>query len=257
MDNLENIQTALFDGEIEQQEQQTASDTEQTGQTEQTTAGNTPAEPPTTAADEVEITVNGEKRTVNLRDKDTIALLQKGADYDRVKTKLEDARKTAEDSKQALELIDRLAEQNGMSRKEYLDEAERNRSKSIIAAELQELRDAHPYADDELLEELARARAQKKAPSVDELTDRQAQADKAKQDAVWDRFLEAFPDQNDIEKLPEAVKQAVLDGSDPVAAMYRHQRDEYKQALEDEKKARTADAQNEKNRRVKIGRAHV
>lgn len=206
-------------------------------------------------ADEVTIKVNGQERKVDLRAPDTVSLLQKGADYDRVKAQRDEAQAALKDSSSAVELIDLLAAQNGMDVAEYIEYGLANHASNVKAVELQALKEIYPDASEDLLEELATERAAKKTVDSNKVKEKKNQAKQEIQNRTWNEFLSEFPEITDIDSLPQSVKDAMSNGQNPIVAMLKHQRNEALASAQAEKKKQTIDNQNQKNQKQTIGSA--
>ena len=184
---------------------------------------------------------------------EAITLIQKGADYDRVKekladyeqvkTQLEEARTAAQENTQAAEFVKALAADSGMTVSELMETVDASRIAKRDGVSLDEAktrlrlekREAAVAAKEKALEEKAKPQQETAAPN------------EARRKEFAD-FFKAYPDVKATDIPTEVFKAAAQQGIPLVAAYAKHEIAQAKAALEAEK-------QNLKNKERSAGSA--
>lgn len=203
--------------------------------------GPDPAEDPKPTAGGIRIKYNGEE--IDLTQEEAIEFAQKGKNYDKVKAENDSWNRRG--GPKAIELIENLADENGMSVDEYIEFASNNLSKSSVNAQIRQLQKEHPDWPEEVVKELAESRAEKKIA--------QAKAEKeAKEQAPWDELLAEYPDMK-ADSMPAEVHEMIQNGKSPLMAMRTYENAQLKKELEELKKNAETKEKNANNRRSTVG----
>lgn len=181
----------------------------------------------------VKIKFLGKEMDIDPTTDESIAIYQKGLNYDHMAEKI----KNNPDSK----IIADLAKKSGMTTDQYRRFVAENNKEASVRSTAEELREQYPDAPDDLIRRLAEAE------------NGGAESESSEQDARWDAFLEEFPEVGKPEDLPDGVKEALKSGEDPVRAMYRFKLQEAKRETQEARKAEQIAKQNTANRASSTG----
>lgn len=235
VEETENEASEEVTAEVEAEEEGKAEETEETEATE--TEAERQAEPKTEqAAPSWKIKHMGEERTMSAADI-TPVLLQKGMDYDRIRSKYDEA-------KPVVELMTQFANKAGMSITDYIRHIRTEAFKASGMSD-DEAKRSVDLEDRETAVAAAEAAQKEKA-------DAEAQA-KSKIDADLAEFAKAFPDvykqaESDPKAIPESVWAKVNSGELTLTAAYSlYAVEQAKAEAAAAKQAAATEAKNAKN----------
>ena len=235
VEETENEASEEVTAEVETEEEGKAEETEETEATE--TEAEKEAEPKTEqAAPSWKIKHMGEEKTLTAADINPV-LLQKGMDYDRIRSKYDEA-------KPVVELMTQFANKAGMSITDYIRHIRTEAFKASGMSEAEAKRSVD-LEDRETAVAAAEAAQKEKA-------DAEAQA-KSKIDADLAEFAKAFPDvykqaESDPKAIPESVWAKVNSGELTLTAAYsRYAVEQAKAEAAAAKQAAATEAKNAKN----------
>jgi len=176
-----------------------------------------------------------------------ISTLQKGLNYDHAIEKAKD--------NPAMKVLDFYAKENGMSVDRYLQELDKGRDKVLFSKELAKLQEAHPEADEGLLNELAQRNVESRKQEIAKVTEEEKYK-------PWQDFYKEYPEIKPTD-VPKEVMELVTKGESPVLAMMKVEKARLleqlkeKEALQkqiEEKETQLKMLQNnEKNKKQDIG----
>lgn len=198
----------------------------------------------------IEVVYNKEKKTLTLEE--ARPFIEKGMNYDKIKSKLENNPERA--------LMQKLADQSGKPLDEYMKFVAEKIEAATAAAEAEEVVKKYPEMPPELAREIGATRAALKALENKDRLARERQEEQERQNKPMQDFVQAYPDikAEDFPGLPESVLDAFRNGGDPVKAMLLHEKQELSNKLKEaEEKAATAEKakeKNAKNRESTVGR---
>ncbi|MDD3400719.1 MAG: hypothetical protein PHT58_03715 [Eubacteriales bacterium] len=192
-------------------------------------------------AQTLKVKYNKEEREIDPYSPEAKDLLEKGLNYDKVRTERDSLRDS-----DAFKVLDAFAAQNGMTREEYVQFAAKHQRDALVRSEKQTLLKENPDAADELIDELAERRAAEKAVKIEQ------QQTSAKQ-AEWEAFANEYPGYSDLAQLPPVVQERVAAGETPVLAMRSYELAQARAKIAELEKEKTAEEQNKKNAEVAIG----
>lgn len=149
-------------------------------------------------------------------EKDCIAIIQKGMDYDNVLRSRE------------FTLLDEYAEAAGMSRPQFIEHLERQKIDGMIQTELSQLQAKYPDSPAEVLTELATANVNSKqsedAKKAQETAQIKAQTERENAEKPWIDFFSEYSEfGNDADKVPEEIYADVRKGLSPREAYLKYQ----------------------------------
>ena len=198
------------------------------------------------------LTVRYNKEDRGLTQEEAITLAQKGLNYDAVYGRYE-ALKPYES---AINEISRLAQANGLSVDDYLQNLSDVQTQFELNRELENLRSQYEGADEKLLEEMARLHVNQ--TKADKITAQQKKAEEEKDasrqeiERQVDKFQKRYPDKAP-DKLDKEVYDLMRQGYTLLEAYESVEAD--KRAIQDrvnEKQSRI-NLQNEENRKRSLG----
>jgi len=178
---------------------------------------------------------NGEEIKIdNLED--VVTNYQKGKNYDKLQDKLNSLENSEE-----MQYIDDLAKQNGMTRSDYIKAVKENQAKLDLQAEQDRIAEmvANNVPEEVAREVVETARLRKeyneKILKIDQ--EKKQSQEKAKENAEYDKFLNAYPD-IDLDKIPKEVFAEAKE-NDLLTAYTKHQlkiaQEEIKQLKQNDK----------------------
>ena len=184
--------------------------------------------------DGLTVKYNGKEQKVG---KDEIpTLVQKGLNYDHIQSELDSMR-----SGNAYKVLKKAADKEGMSVEQYakfmLDKEDADTLSSVEA----EVRRENPNLPNNIIKELAEARAAKKANNAK--AEESSAAEKA-----WAEALSEYPEMT-RDSIPEEVLQAVAGGKSPLIALKDHEITQLKAA----QKKQAVEEKNQKNKEKSTG----
>ena len=196
-------------------------DEEETDEEETVSAKSTPAEEAAKPADEdaeteYTVTYKGKVQKVTRTQKQLIADIQRSMDYDSVRNERDALKADADGAKEGLAVIDYFAEQNGMTRAEYIAFCNKTAGRGSESDVLESVKQQYPDIDDAAAKEIAAARMQAQQA-------RAAAAEDSKLQALIDELATEYPDIKDIDSLPDDAKAAIAEGKTPLEAMRQHE----------------------------------
>lgn len=203
----------------------------------------TPAEEtPTAPSGTLRVKYNGEEKDIT--HEEAIELAQMGMNYTKVKTQLDELKRGK--AKEAMDLVNELADAAGMSPADYLSYARKDMEESSLKKELEKIVSDSPEISDELAHELAKARIASRTA---------AQRARREESAVkpWEALATEYPDIKQVEDIPSDVLESISSGKDPLLAMREHELAELKKEVNALKEAQKAQEQNMKNRQNALG----
>lgn len=181
------------------------------GETGQETEGENPEEKQEEAPERFVVKHNGQE--LELSREELIANAQKGLDYDRIREDREALRNARE-----IQVIDRLARQNGMNREEYLQSIEANLQNAAIetreAAYLEQGID--PAAARRLAEAEVKAEMLETAVKTQEQERQERDSFEAKMKQDIEEFDRLYPDVKELP--PEVIDEISSTGKTPAIA---------------------------------------
>lgn len=195
------------------------------------------AKEPETPAWTLNVKYNGEEKALSEDEARTYA--QMGMNYEKLNGKYEEAQKAleAERNSKTNTIIDRFAQQAGLSREEYVTRLEREMERQ----EMEKL--TEQGMSDELAKELLAARRTQNSvqDEIKELKDRLSRYEQQEEDTRrWAAFLTNHPDVKGYDALPDEVKAAIANGTELELAYTQFENRQLKAQLEAKQK-------NEKN----------
>lgn len=196
----------------------------------------------------IRVKYNGEEKDIPLEE--AAALAQKGMNYDKVLERL----RAAENSEE-FKVLDAYAKQNGMSRQQYVKHLQSRQAEALMETEIQELKNKHPEITDALAQELAGIRAKEKQRELAQVERQEQERQKQEQLRPWQDFAKAYPHVKDFASLPEAVRNDVAEGMEPVSAMRKYELSEAKKEIENLKQQLQIKEKNGRNKEKAIGSA--
>lgn len=165
------------------------------------------------------IRYKGKDETLHLTDEQLKDMLQKGRDYDEVRKQRDDLKGKSADYETLNRMADYFANNNGMTRQEYIEYFNAQTSEEGIRSQIEQ---DYPDASEELKAELLESRKAKmsaaKEAAIEEETAKDVAALKAE-----------YPDA-DINALPADVAADIENGMKPVDAMRMHELRELRKA---------------------------
>lgn len=152
---------------------------------------------------------------------DAIVYAQKGMNYDKLQSRYEALKNAPE-----IQIINRQANDMGMSTQEYLNYLDSFQMKSLENKALQQLQQLYPSENTELLQQLAKNQVDEyvRGKREQEIQRQQqlAQEEDEHLTTQVERFMDAYPDVN-MEKLPSEVIQSISQGEDILSAYSRYE----------------------------------
>ena len=203
------------------------------------TAEKTPTETP---AGTLRVKYNGEEKDLSYEE--AIELAQMGMNYTKVKTQLDELKRG--NAKEAMELLNDLADAAGMLPSDYRKHARQNMEEAALQKELEKIVSDSPDISDELAHELAKSRI------ASRLSEQKARRE-ASEVKPWEALASAYPDIKTADDLPESVRDEIGSGKDPLLAMREHEIANLRKEIESMKEAQKAQEQNAKNRQNALG----
>lgn len=189
---------------------------------------------------------NGEEKEITYEE--AITLAQKGMNYDKVKEERDKLRDSDE-----LKELDYWANQNNMTRSEYVKFLKDSRDRQTMTAEIQSIKEKYPEMDEAAVRELAEARAKLQSREREADEEKKAEEKKQKEIEPWTDFLKAFPqyvrrEGQKNEEIPPQVFADVENGMRPIEAMLKYQNNELQRQIQ-ERDAKIATLEkNDKNK---------
>ena len=192
----------------------------------------------TDAADEQDdgLTVKYNGKETKVAKDDIPTFVQKGMNYDHVMSELDSMR-----SGNAYKALKKFADKEGMSVEQYAKYVlDKEDADALTEAEAQ-VRKENPNLPNNIIKELAEARAAKKANNA------KAEQSSAEEKA-WAEALKEYPDMT-RETIPEDVLEAVANGKSPLIALKNHEISQLKAA----QKKTAIEEKNQKNKEKSTG----
>lgn len=196
----------------------------------------------------IRVKINGEEKDIPLAEAANLA--EKGMDYDKL-AKEHDALKNSEE----IRVLDAWAQQNGMTRAEFIKVLAAQREEALIQSVLEEVQGEYPQIPEEAALEIAKKRAGEKRMQNEENANRTQAALEAEKLKPWQEFIERYPFIKDVKDLPERVITDMAGGTPPIEAMQRHELKELKKQFAELEKKQAAEVKNSDNRRTSTGSA--
>ena len=165
------------------------------------------------------IKYKGKDETLHLTDDQLTAMLQKGRDYDDVRKQRDELSSKSKDFDTLSRMADYFANNNGMSRQEYIEYFNAQTSEDGIRAKIDS---DYPDASEEIKNELFESRKAKMAAAKEAAAEEETAKDMAALKAE-------YPDAN-IDDLPSDVQADIVNGLKPVEAMRLHELRELRKA---------------------------
>lgn len=192
----------------------------------------------TDAADEQDdgLTVKYNGKETKVAKDDIPTFVQKGMNYDHVMSELDSMRQG-----NAYKALKKFADKEGMSVEQYAKYVlDKEDADALTEAEAQ-VRKENPNLPNNIIKELAEARAAKKANNA------KAEQSSAEEKA-WAEALKEYPDMT-RESIPEDVLEAVANGKSPLIALKNHEISQLKAA----QKKNAIEEKNQKNKEKSTG----
>jgi len=192
----------------------------------------------TDAADEQDdgLTVKYNGKETKVAKDDIPTFVQKGMNYDHVMSELDSMRQG-----NAYKALKKFADKEGMSVEQYAKYVlDKEDADALTEAEAQ-VRKENPNLPNNIIKELAEARAAKKANNA------KAEQSSAEEKA-WAEALKEYPDMT-RETIPEDVLEAVANGKSPLIALKNHEISQLKAA----QKKTAIEEKNQKNKEKSTG----
>lgn len=192
----------------------------------------------TDAADEQDdgLTVKYNGKETKVAKDDIPTFVQKGMNYDHVMSELDSMRQG-----NAYKALKKFADKEGMSVEQYAKYVlDKEDADALTEAEAQ-VRKENPNLPNNIIKELAEARAAKKANNA------KAEQSSAEEKA-WAEALKEYPDMT-RESIPEDVLEAVANGKSPLIALKNHEISQLKAA----QKKTAIEEKNQKNKEKSTG----
>ncbi len=190
----------------------------------------------------IKVKYNGAEQELSYQD--AVIYAQKGMNYDKLMHNYETLKNSPE-----RQIFERQAQSLGMNVKEYAQYLDNFQVKSLENKALQQLQQAYPNENAEVLQQLAKLQVQ------DYLRQKQAQEYQKEQERLQreedlftnqvERFLNAYPNV-DAHNLPQEVLEYMLQGEELLSAYRAYENDLLRNKL-------TAVETNEKNRQKAVG----
>ena len=160
----------------------------------------------------VKLKYNGEEKEMSLED--AIILAQKGMNYDHVKQELDDYRNGKQGE---VPIIAEYAKASGMEYNAYVAMLEQNAKNYALERVKDQIANQYPDADEDVINELAEARAKLEEQERRQTEDEARRAEMDKRLKPWRDFSKRFPDV-EADKLPQEVVAEIQSGASPVEA---------------------------------------
>jgi hypothetical protein len=224
----------MFDEETTQEQEETMFDEDLDWNDEEDEVEGAETEPTEEQDDGLTVKYNGKEQKVG---KDEIpTLVQKGLNYDHIQSELDSMR-----SGNMYKALKRAADKEGMSVEQYAKYVlDRDDADALSEAEAA-VRKENPNLPNNIIKELAEARAAKKQHN--------AKAEEASESEIaWAEALKEYPDMT-RDSIPDEVLQAVASGKTPLIAM----KDYEIAQLRAEKKRSAIEEKNQKNKEKSTG----
>lgn len=193
----------------------------------------------TDAADEQEddgLTVRYNGKDTKVKKEDIPTFVQKGMNYDHVQSELDSMR-----NGNMYKALKKAADKEGMSVEQYAKYVLDQEDANALTEEEAAVRKENPNLPNNIIKELAEARAAKKANNA------KAETNSAEEKA-WADALKEYPDMT-RDTIPDDVLQAVAGGKSPLIALKDHEISQLKAA---QKKA-AIEEKNKKNKEKSTG----
>lgn len=180
---------------------------------------------------------------------ETVALAQKGMDYDRIRAD-RDTLKASKDKESAV--IDHYARMSGMTREAYLDLLDKQRDESIIQAEMASVRAKHPEVGDDLAREIAEIRAEREKVKIEQAEAEKKKAEEEAKNKPWVDFVVRYPEQAKNPPSPEMMAKLQM-GLTPIEAMLELEKEQKDKEIAELKDKLEAKEKNQKNKEKAVG----
>ena len=162
---------------------------------------------------------NGKQQDISLDD--AVVLAQKGMNYDHILKERDALKEQDTKYKRGMDVLDRYAARNNMSRDEYVQYLEKVEQQTAIEAEIESMAQKYPDSNPELLEEIAKIKANQREREAKEDIARQEAQQREARIAPWRDFFAKFPSVK-VDTLPEQVYNDINTGMPPVEAYQKY-----------------------------------
>lgn len=190
----------------------------------------------------IKIKYNGSERVLSYDE--AVTLAQKGMNYDKLLNNYDSLRNSPE-----LKIFDKQAESLNMSRKEYAEYLDSFQLKSLENKALQQLQEAYPDSDVNVLKQLAKNEVDNYLRNREnEEYQRELESKKIEDDEISsqiERFINVYPEV-DIEHLPQEVLEYMVQGEDILSAYRAYENNLLRNRL-------AAQETNNKNKNKAVG----
>lgn len=167
-------------------------------------------------ATEYTIKYKGKEQTVKRTQAELIADIQKAMDYDAVKAERDSLKTASADNAGALEIVDFYADQNGMTRAEYIAFCREHAGLGSEDAMLAAVKKEFDGISDAAAKEIAASRLAKQQSA-------KAAEEDGKLQSQLDELTAEYPDVKNVDDLPDDVKKGIAAGKSPIEAMRAHE----------------------------------
>jgi hypothetical protein len=179
-------------------------------------------------------------KSLNIPVEQAQVLMQKGMNYDHVKSEVDQDRET----------LEFYAQQNGMTVPQYMKALREQREAAGIQAEEKALTEKYPDENPEIIKMLAEMQFKQKQKDAESAVQQQKQDEDAKKDKMFAAFVKAYPD---VKELPPEVVQKMNEGEDLTAAYTAFENKSLKEKLANIETQKKVEEKNQNNKETALG----
>lgn len=184
--------------------------------------------------------INALAKSMNISVEQAQVLMQKGMNYDHVKSEVDTDRET----------LEFYAKQNEMTVPQYMKALREQKEAAGIQAEVKALKDKFPDEKPELINMLAEMQFKQRQQDEADLIKRQEQSVQAKKDEQFSEFVKAYPD---VKELPPEVTAKFNQGENLTSAYRAYENEMLKTKLANMEAEKKIVNKNQTNKETALG----
>lgn len=195
-------------------------------------------EKPSEDAKMITVKFNGENIEVPI-DQAQI-LIQKGMNYDHVKTEVDEFRGT----------LEFYASQNGLTVPQYIKALKEQQETAAIQTEIETLSKKLPDENPEVIKMLAELIYKDKQHEAEKASEKQKREAQEEEDKVFREFVKKFPE---VKEIPPEVAQKVKDGENLITAYQEYENQKLRDQIAHMETTKKTEQKNQENKNTALG----